>query len=259
MLTTERSEAPLGARAALLLLAAGLVAIAGSVWLWQREVTARDALWGFIEGWSDRTNRHAVARAWWFLSELGHGYTLTLVIGAVIVYGGSRRLLQDAVALTVGASLVTNLLKLLVARDRPFHAIEQATPAWPSGHATACLALALAFLGHGRACFVTLPLALLAGLARVAHFRHWPSDVLGGYGVALCCAAALLSLPTLLPAVVVARQVRIALAAGLFAFVLADIAVATVEPIGVGYLQMIVAVPALLVAARGLRLAAPAG
>ena len=94
-----------------------------------------------------------------------------------------------------------DLLKEVLDRPRPF--IEYAgqitaishtkTPAFPSGHATKSMALALPFV-----IFVTderwwnrlvkglvLSAALAVGYARIVLGAHYPSDVLAGFGVAI--------------------------------------------------------------------------
>ena len=122
---------------------------------------------------------------------------ICLVLGAlmtsVALLRGRRR---DAVAVPIvllGSALTTQLLKPLLAHPNGaaplgVHGIPAAT--WPSGHATAAMALALcavlvaperlrllsAALGAGFASAVGLSLLILA--------RHLPSDVIGGYIVA---------------------------------------------------------------------------
>jgi membrane-associated phospholipid phosphatase len=252
MASVDPSQTSASPRIAGLMLGLGMALVCSSLWLWTQEARNPDAMWQVISSrLSSRDRTLPVSRLWWMFSDLGHGYTLSILIGTLTVWLGSRRFLQDALVLTVSASLATRLLKVLVNRERPF---DPDPFSWPSGHATASLALALALQPQRGAFVLALPLALLAGIARVMHHRHWPSDVLGGYGVALVCAAATLRLPTFLPAAVVAVPMREALAAGMFLFVLADLALAHVDPANPGYLPVLAAPLALLAAALGLAL-----
>ena len=54
--------------------------------------------------------------------------------------------------------------------------------AFPSGHATSFMALAISiFLIHKRAGYVFITFAILIGIARIMAGVHFPSDVLGGW------------------------------------------------------------------------------
>jgi membrane-associated phospholipid phosphatase len=115
---------------------------------------------------------------------------LVAVVGAALVRG---RRLQAALAAGVmlGATLTTEILKVVLAEHRPGYVWLPPT-SWPSGHTTAAAALALALVlvtprGHrAPVAVVGAVLTVLAGIALVALGRHYPSDVLGG----LCVAGA---------------------------------------------------------------------
>lgn len=240
-------------QAAKWMLGLGIVLVCGSLWVWNQELQNGDAMWHLITSrLSSRDRSLPASRLWWLVSDLGHGYVLTILIGTLNVHLGSRRFLQDAVVLTIGSAIATRLLKVLVLRERPF---EPDPFSWPSGHATASLAVALALLPRRGAFAAALPLALVAGVARVMHHRHWPSDVLGGYGVALAVAAVGLRLPLFLPETLVAVRTRVALAAGMLAFVLADLGLGQWDEANPGYLPMLAAPLAVLAAAHGCVLA----
>jgi membrane-associated phospholipid phosphatase len=98
------------------------------------------------------------------------------------------------VAILLGANFTTQLLKPLIAVQRPFSLPGSNVPplpaSWPSGHATAAMSLALC-------CVLAVPPRLRPALAALgAAFAvavsysflslewHYPSDVLGGFLVA---------------------------------------------------------------------------
>ena len=101
-----------------------------------------------------------------------------------------------ALAATVaGSTLLSNAIKLAVARDRPADAlVEAAGHAFPSGHATASaacwLALAAVLAGPGasprrRAGLLTFALLVIAvvGFSRVYLRAHEATDVIGGWAL----------------------------------------------------------------------------
>jgi membrane-associated phospholipid phosphatase len=114
------------------------------------------------------------------------------VIGAALL-ARRRELAIAAAALMVGAAATTQVLKSLLAADRPQTYTAFLPPnAWPSGHTTAAAALALAIVllsppGRRRAVAIAAAVGVaVVGVALVALGRHFPSDVLGG----LCVAGA---------------------------------------------------------------------
>jgi membrane-associated phospholipid phosphatase len=109
-----------------------------------------------------------------------------------------------------GASLLDNLVKVLVARQRPaadlVHILSPATGySFPSGHAVfytwVAVMLAAAIAPHlmPRArpfLWLTAALVILIGCtARVYEGVHWPTDVLGGFLLALAWCAFVLWVP----------------------------------------------------------------
>ena len=105
------------------------------------------------------------------------------------------------------ASVATTIIKAVAGRARPYVSHDSdatsfafgrglrrgdAYQSFPSGHATASFALAVALAGEGRQRWpqvnrVTAPLgfgiATLVGASRIYHDAHWASDVLAGAGV----------------------------------------------------------------------------
>jgi membrane-associated phospholipid phosphatase len=122
-----------------------------------------------------------------------------VVLGAAVA--GRRRAALAAGVLLVGANLTTELLKPLLAVQRPYPADHYMVPAaWPSGHTTAVVSLLLAVV-------IVLParlrppavllggaFALVALGSIVLLGWHYPSDVLGGVLVATAWAAAAVAL-----------------------------------------------------------------
>ncbi len=133
-------------------------------------------------------------------------YALLATIVTALAYGthGGRGALVVAAVLVI-PNAVTQVLKRVTATDRtdlvPF-AVREVDPAsWPSGHATAAMALALCAVlaapaGWRAACgLLGLGLAAGVGLSVVMLGWHFPSDVAGGYLVAAagaCVGAAAL-------------------------------------------------------------------
>ncbi|MBL8728975.1 MAG: phosphatase PAP2 family protein [Planctomycetes bacterium] len=152
---------------------------------------------------------------WAVLSDIGLGATLASILLTVLVVGGSRRRFQDAAAAVLLAGLVSNVVKLLVLRDRP---VPGGSYAWPSGHTSATTAIAAALAGWRPAVSVGAWMgALGVGASRVLRGRHWPGDVLGGLCVGTLCGMVARRLPLLVPEWLERERVRLALAWGIVA------------------------------------------
>ena len=108
------------------------------------------------------------------------------------------------VVLAAVAPLVTDLLKPLVGRTRPVWDVtlgSETTLSFPSGHATAGIAVYAACavaLGSllrsptwgAVVALIGILLGIAIGLSRLVLGVHWPSDVVGGWAVALAVAGA---------------------------------------------------------------------
>jgi membrane-associated phospholipid phosphatase len=191
---TERSDAarPLGV-AAFCLLALSLI------WLIARHVPAaevRDAI--ALRDFTLLSRPHVNAAANFLVHLLDPA--LFIVWGAALVAialaRGRARVALAVVALLSLAQLTAETLKPLLAHPHVEIAAAHVGPAsWPSGHATAALALALCAVlvaPARRRRAVALAGVLFAaavGCALLINAWHMPSDVLGGYLVATLWAA----------------------------------------------------------------------
>ena len=87
------------------------------------------------------------------------------------------------------AWVVARLLKIIIHTPRPFDALSNVTSlfpesgyAFPSGHATFFLALAMSiYFLHKKAGYWFIFFALVIGLARIVAGVHFPIDILGGF------------------------------------------------------------------------------
>lgn len=120
--------------------------------------------------------------------------TAALAATAVVAYRRVRRIepVVMLAAVGVGQLLLSNLLKIVVDRNRPdvLQLVEVASPSFPSGHSTAAAACwaAVAFvLGHDagrttRAVLAAMALVITMGVAvsRALLGVHWLTDIVAG-------------------------------------------------------------------------------
>ena len=136
------------------------------------------------------------------ITTLGGGVVRISII-ALVVLGLVLLRRWWSAAFTVisagGAALLGELIKLVVARPRPHlfpHAVHAGGYSFPSGHATnvcafALVAVILAWQISGRWMHSALigvllvVYVLLVGLSRIVLGVHYPSDVIGGYFLAV--------------------------------------------------------------------------
>jgi membrane-associated phospholipid phosphatase len=133
-----------------------------------------------------------------FVARLCNPLPFVALAGAIVAVALARRRRRIALAVAVvlvGANATTELLKPLLAAPRAHWLLSTvATPAtgsWPSGHATAAMSLALALVlaVPARRRPVAVALGALFAVAVSYSFLtlgwHYPSDVLGGFLVAV--------------------------------------------------------------------------
>lgn len=127
-------------------------------------------------------------------SPLG-GAGITLVIPVLMmVWPTTANLGRAALLANVISHLVVQVLKRAVSRSRPerWGTPRELPPdpwSFPSGHATAAMAITAPILFAGHAVGVgAVALAILVGLSRVYRRVHYPSDVLAGHLLGILAA-----------------------------------------------------------------------
>jgi membrane-associated phospholipid phosphatase len=157
----------------------------------------------FDEPWSERLGalapewsvpRRVLKLTYWVFSP----WIAPLVIVAALVWQRRRwELLAGFVAATGVCVGATHLAKWLIGRARPdadpplhygaYHFVPlSGFDSLPSAHMTfAVLVAGLMAVYVPRSRWVLLPLAALAGVARIVQNRHYPSDVLAGAGLTI--------------------------------------------------------------------------
>ncbi len=123
---------------------------------------------------------------------------LAVILAALLAWGwtlGRRREAVAALALVVGANLIGLALKAALAHPRfyPILGTEQVSAdAYPSGHATSAMSIALAAVlvapARLRVVVASVAAAYVIGVSTslVVLSWHFPSDVLGGLLLATC-------------------------------------------------------------------------
>jgi membrane-associated phospholipid phosphatase len=190
---------PAGAGAlvcAVLLVVTGYVALSGA------RVRAADetVLRGFRAldlSWSDRP-LSAIAH----LADPGPYILVGAVLVLLAISRGRPERAVAVVVLLIGSAVTSQLLKNGLSQPRLVDwlgAFQIGNASWPSGHATASMALALSGVlvsrpGHRlRAALVGGAFAAAVATAILALAWHFPSDVLGGFLVAATWALALVA------------------------------------------------------------------
>ncbi|MEK7162992.1 MAG: phosphatase PAP2 family protein [Patescibacteria group bacterium] len=147
---------------------------------------------------------NSFAGRWWALDWLGIflanylGYFLVAIAILILIKEKDRRrqiyffsLVMLSVIISRG--IITEIIRFFYYRPRPFLVLEIkplishiSTASFPSGHAAAFFALALAvFYFNKKVGWWFLISAVFMGLARIFVGVHWPSDILAGMIVGL--------------------------------------------------------------------------
>ncbi len=109
------------------------------------------------------------------------------------IYGASL----VALAMILSRGIITEIIRLIYEKPRPFVALENVTAlvnhsasnAFPSGHATLFFALAFAvWYINKKTGMWFVGIAIAMGVARVIAGAHWPLDIMGGAAVAAVSA-----------------------------------------------------------------------
>jgi membrane-associated phospholipid phosphatase len=128
-----------------------------------------------------------------FLADPLPQVALLVLVCLIALRRGLPRLAVAALVLVAGANLTTQVLKVVLEHRRyqPILGYSQIGPTgFPSGHATAALAMSCAFAlvvpRAWRPATISLGVfaTLAVGCSRVVLHYHYPSDVLGGWLVA---------------------------------------------------------------------------
>lgn len=161
-----------------------LIQLDGDILLWIQQ-NLRSDLWTWF---------------WKFITFFGNaGIFWIIVCLTLVIYKKTRQLgIQCALSLAVNALATNVILKNLIARTRPYKAIEGLTIlinepidfSFPSGHAAASFAVAGAvyFFGYKKTGAALLAFAALIALSRLYLGVHYPSDIIGGTAIGLLAA-----------------------------------------------------------------------
>lgn len=148
--------------------------------------------WSVFERASTRTRI-----AWTAITHLGGAATTvaatTLPLGMA---GPLRGAAERALATLIVSHLVVRIIKQACARPRPSATMEiqalirePSCPSFPSGHATAAMAVAFVYAAAFPSLApILIPGAVLVGVSRVCLGVHYPGDVLMGQLVAVLTA-----------------------------------------------------------------------
>jgi undecaprenyl-diphosphatase len=118
----------------------------------------------------------------------------------LLIHRATRRYVLPILVVFVVSGLLNDLVKKLVARDRPSNLSFAVTlepyrfSSFPSGHSATSFAIAfliLALTWRTKNVWVgwaTLAWAVLVGVSRMYMGVHWPTDVIAAAGLGLACA-----------------------------------------------------------------------
>lgn len=134
----------------------------------------------------------------WFTSLGNAGLIWILLIIALIIYKGTRREgIYCTISLILCFIIVNLFLKNVVARIRPYDAMEQircliepqVDYSFPSGHTAIAFAASVPvfILSDKRLGTAMIIFSILMALSRIYVCVHYPTDVIGGAVVGILC------------------------------------------------------------------------
>lgn len=136
-----------------------------------------------------------------FITNLGNSavYNIWILAGVICLFPKKYRKmgLQILISMLCTFLIGNLLLKNVIARIRPCDidtAVALLIPhpgefSFPSGHAMNSMVAAIAiFLNNKKIGIPAIVIAALIGLSRLYHFVHFPTDVLGGFAIAIIVA-----------------------------------------------------------------------
>ena len=137
---------------------------------------------------------------WRFITSLGNGGFLWIAAGLLMLFFKKTRMAGVSGLFAMALNyLMTNItLKNLVARPRPYTVLEELTIlidkpgefSFPSGHTSSSFAFAFAvyLLLPQKYGIPAMVLAALIAVSRLYVGVHYPTDILGGIAVGVCCS-----------------------------------------------------------------------
>ncbi len=150
---------------------------------------------------------NSLSNKWWVFDYFGIFFAkylaYFLVIFALIIILKERDAKNRfyyfslaSLSIILSRGLITEIIRFFYSRPRPFSVLGieplfnySTVGSFPSGHAAAFFALALAiYFFNKKAGLWFLGLALLMGIARVFAGVHWPLDILAGALIGLASA-----------------------------------------------------------------------
>lgn len=152
--------------------------------------------------WIQENLRGAMDGFWKFITSLGDGGWLWIVVGVGLLFFKKTRVVGFTLLIALLINMfITNLtLKDLFARPRPYTASEKVIPlieklssySFPSGHTSVSFsgALVLYRMMPKKVGVPALILAAMIGFSRLYVGVHYPTDVLGGVIVGIIASTA---------------------------------------------------------------------
>lgn len=178
--------------------AAGLFALLFATWFAAFHIgVVKHVDESILRGFSDLQRRRGVAGWANWIANLCDPQPYVYFCAVPVLVAIARRrpwVAMAVVAILLGSNVTTQLLKPLLAEPRPLAALAglpvPASGSWPSGHATAAMALALSCVLAASPRWRPLTAVLGGGFSILVSYSfltlgwHYPSDVLGGFLVA---------------------------------------------------------------------------